>query len=195
VTYDNNNRITGLTSPNLKFVYTYLDKSFTLDLYENNRLSIHENLYLNNIPYLDSTFQFNDTNDSTTEKYVYNGKLLMHKTTYTYSKKATTVDFRNDYTYDNSGNLTRDVETDGQGNINTISSYTYSTTPINVTVNPVYFAPQSKYFPATLKETDGSGNTIANITYSYLFDNSNRLSKETDMADNGEVAIKTYIYY
>jgi hypothetical protein len=195
VSYDNNNRITGMVSPNLKFAYAYSDKSFTLDLYENGQPSIHENFFLNNIPYLDSTFQFNNTNDSSTEKYVYNGKLLVHKTTYSYSQMATTVEFTNGYTYDDNGNLIKDIETDGQGNINTISTYTYTTIPINITVNPVYFPPQSKYFPATLKETDGSGNIIANVTYSYLFDNFNRLSKETDMADNGEVAVKTYIYY
>ncbi|HTI94747.1 MAG TPA: hypothetical protein VL727_29350 [Puia sp.] len=195
VTYDNSNRITSLASANLKFLYTYSDKSFTLDLYQNNQLSIHELLYINSIPYLDSTFQFNNTNDSTTEKYVYNGKLLTHKTTYTYSKNGTTVNFRNDYTYDNSGNLIKDVETDGQGNINSTSTFTYTNNPLNVSVSPVYFPIQSKYFPATQKQTDGTGTPIATITYSYLFDNAGRVSKETDMADDGEVVIKTYIYY
>jgi hypothetical protein len=195
VTYDNNNRITSVASPDLKFQYTYSDKSFTLDLYQNNMLSIHEILYLNNIPYLDSTFQFNSTNDSTTEKYAYNGKLLTRKTTYTYSKRATNVEFREDYTYDNNGNLIKDVETDSQGNLNATSSYTYTNNPLNVTINPVYFAPQSKYFPATQKQTDGAGNTIATITYTYLFDNSGRVTKETDVASNGGSVIKTYIYY
>ena len=195
VTYDNNNRITSLASPEMRFVYTYSDKSFTLDLiYGTNQVSIHENFYLNNIPYLDSTFQYNATNDSTTEKYVYNGKLLTRKTTYTYSKNGTTVDFRNDYTYDNNGNLIKDVETDGQGNINTTATYTYTTTPLNVSVNPVYYPIQSKYFPATQKQTDGTGTPIVTITYSYRFDTSGRVSKETETADAGEVAIKTYLY-
>ncbi|HEY4287875.1 MAG TPA: hypothetical protein VGN00_12305 [Puia sp.] len=194
VNYDNNNRITSMVSPNGKFVYTYSDKSFTLDLYNNNQLSIHEILYLNNIPYVDSTFQVNDTNDSTTEKYTYNGKLLTRVTTYDYSKSGTTVFSRSDYTYDNDGNLIKDIETDGSGTVNTISTYTYTNHRLNMPIDPIYYPLQSKYFPATQKQTDGAGNVIANVTYSYLFDSSGRITKETDMLDNGEVATKTYIY-
>src|ERR1700744_2014184 len=46
VAYDNSNRITSLASPDLRFAYTYADKSFTLDLYENGALSIHEIAYI-----------------------------------------------------------------------------------------------------------------------------------------------------
>ena len=194
VTYDNNNRIISVTSPNLGFVYTYSDKSFTLDLYENSQLSIHEIAYLNSIPYVDSTFQFDNTNDTTTEGYVYTGKQLTHETTYSYSNGVATIDTRDDYTYDNSGNVIKDVQSDGQGNINTISTYTYTNKPLDVTINPIYFAPGSKYLPATQQQTDGSGNPIATVTYSYAFDSSGRLTKETDSLGNGEVATKTYIY-
>lgn len=194
VTYDNNNRIISVASPNLKFVYTYSDKSFTLDLYENSQLSIHEIAWLNGIPYVDSTFQFDNTSDTTTESYVYSGNELTRKITYSYSSQGTTIDTRDDYTYDNNGNGIKDVQTDGQGNIITTSTYTYTNKPLNVTTSPIYFAPGSKYLPATLQQSDYNGNQIAAITYSYLFDSSGRLTKETDSVNTGEVATKTYIY-
>jgi hypothetical protein len=194
VTYDNDNRIVSVKAPNLGFVYTYSDKSFTLDLYENNQLSIHEIFWLNSVPYVDSTFQYDNTSDTTTEGYIYTGNLLTRETTYSYSNGVATIDTRDDYTYDNNGNGIKDVQTDGQGNINTISTFTYTTKPVSVTISPIYVDPGSKYLPATQHQTDGSGNPIASVTYSYEFDSSGRLTKETDSLDNGDVASKTYIY-
>jgi hypothetical protein len=194
VVYDNNNRIISLTAPNLGFVYTYSDKSFTLDLYENGQVSIHEIAWLNSIPYVDSTFQYDNTSDTTTEGYVYNGNQLAHETTYSYSNGVATIETRDDYTYDNNGNGIKDVQSDGQGNVLTISTFTYTNKPLTVTVSPGYFAPGSKYLPATQQQTDGTGNPIATVTYSYVFDSSGRLTKETDTINNGEVATKTYIY-
>ncbi|GGB06502.1 hypothetical protein [Puia dinghuensis] len=195
VTYDNDNRITSLASPALKFVYTYSSKSFTLDLFENNQLSIHEIFYINSASYVDSTFQFDNTNDTTTEKYIYTGSLLTRDTTYSYSSAGTSIDTRDDYTYDNNGNTIKDVQSDGQGNINQITTFTYTTYPLSVRTNPTYFAPGAKYLPATQKVTDGAGSPIGTITYSYAFDGAGRLTKETDSADNGDVVVKTYIYY
>jgi hypothetical protein len=194
VTYDNDNRITSLAAPNLKFLYTYQSKSFTLDLYENSALSIHEVSYLNGSSYVDSTFQYDDTNDTTTEGFIFNGAQLTSMITYSYSSYGTSVDSRDDYTYDNNGDVTKDTQTDGQGNVNMITTYTYTTDPLNVTINPAYSAQQSKYLPATQTLTDGSGNHLGTITYTYVFDGSKRLTKETDAADNGDVGVKTYVY-
>jgi hypothetical protein len=194
VAYDNDNRIISVTAPNLGFVYTYSDKSFTLDLYENSQLSIHEIAWLNSVPYVDSTFQYDNTSDTTTEGYIYTGNQLTRETTYSYSNGVATIDTRDDYTYDNNGNGIKDVQTDGQGNVLTISTFTYTNKPLSVTISPIYFAPGSKYLPATQQQTDGTGNPIASVTYSYVFDSSGRLTKETDTINNGEVASKTYIY-
>jgi hypothetical protein len=125
VTYDNQNRITSLASPDLRFLYTYSSQSFTLDLYENNALSIHEIAYINSASYVDSTFQYNDTNDTTTEGYAYNGAKLIRLTSYVYSSSGTMVETRDDYTYDNSGNMVKDVQSDGNGNVNQVSTLTY----------------------------------------------------------------------
>src|ERR1700722_19221236 len=91
VAYDNDNRIISVTAPNLGFVYTYSDKSFTLDLYENSQLSIHEIAWLNSVPYVDSTFQYDNTSDTTTEGYIYTGNQLTRETTYSYSNGVATI--------------------------------------------------------------------------------------------------------
>jgi|SRR6185437_6157426 len=195
VSYDNSNRITGLTAAQLKFVYAYQSKSLTLDLYEYNQLSIHEIFYLNSASVVDSTLQYDNTNDTTTEGYDYNGNLLTSKFTYTYSSSGgTSIDMRDDYTYDNGGNLLKDVQSDGYGTVNQVTAYTYTTHPINVSINPTDEPLQAKYLPATATLTDGTGSHLGTITYTYTFDGSGRLTKETDAADNGDLVVKTYIY-
>jgi hypothetical protein len=91
-------------------------------------------------------------------------------------------------------NVIKDIQSDGQGNVNTISTYTYTNKPLSVTISPIYYAPGSKYLPATQQQTDGTGNPTASVTYSYEFDSSGRLTKETDLINNADVATKTYIY-
>jgi hypothetical protein len=194
VTYDNENRITSLASPILTFDYAYQSKSFTLDQYQSGQLMIHEIYYLGANNYFDSTFQYDNTNDTTTEGYYFNGSQLTSMITYDYSSYGTTIDMRDDYTYDNNGNPIKDVQSDGQGNVQMVYSFTYTTYPVNVTLSPTYKPEQPKYLPATQTLTDGFGNPQGTITYSYVFDSSKRLTKETDTADNGDVSVKTYVY-
>lgn len=194
VSYDGDNRVTALSSPNLKFVYTYAGNSFNVDLYEFNQLQVHEIDFINSTSLVDSSFQYNNTNDSTTEKYVYSGTMLTKKLEYIYSKvSGSQIDAEDDYTYDNSGNMIKDVSSDGNGNINSVSAFTYGTTAVNVLTGPVYL-PHNKYLPLTQTQKDGSGNLIATVTYTYTFDSKGRLTQETDTLNNGEIVIKKYVY-
>jgi len=195
VSYDNQNRLTGLSSPLVRLAYTYTSAtSFTLDLFQYGQLAIHEVGYVNSASYIDSSFQYNNTNDSTTQKFIYSGSLLTRQKTYSYSHLASIVSAQDDYTYDNNGNLTKDVNSDGIGDVNYITAFTYTDHPLNVTINPTYYPPQSKNLPATQKVTDSGGNSYANITYAYVFDSAGRLTKETETADDGEIFIKIYVY-
>jgi hypothetical protein len=194
VSYDNDNRLTGLVSPNLKEIYAYQSKSYTLDLYVNGVLNVHEMFFINGSSLVDSTIQYNNTNDTTTEGYVYNGTTLTALLTYDYINNIASIDSRDDYTYDNNGNLLKDVQSDGYGNVSLVYAYTYTTDPITARIKPTYYPLQAKYLPATLTLTDGFGNPQGTITYTYVLDSSSRLTKETDAADNGDVSTKTYIY-
>jgi len=195
VSYDNQDRLTGLTSPALKFVYAYpTPATFTLDLYEYGQPDIHEIAYINSAGFVDSTYQYNNTYDTTTEKYIYSGGLLTREKTYDYSGGVPGLFRQDDYTFDKDGSMIEDVNTDGYGNINYISDFTYTDKPLSVRINPTYFPQPSKFLPATQKVTDGSGNPIITITYGYDFDSHGRLTKETDTGSDGEVATKTYVY-
>lgn len=194
VSYDNDNRIISLASPILTFDYAYQSKTFTLDQYQNGQLMIHELYYIGSNNVVDSTFQYDNTNDTTTEGYYFNGSQLTSLITYSYSSYGTTIDMRDDYTYDNNGNLLKDVNSDGYGNVNMVYAFTYTTNPVNVRISPTYEPVQSKYLPATQTLTDGSGNSQGTIAYAYVFDGSGRLTKETDTGSNGDVSVKTYVY-
>jgi hypothetical protein len=193
--YDNDGRLTSMTGPTLKFVYAYLtSNSFSFDLYENGALSIHEIAYIKG-SYVDSTFQYNNTNDTSTQKYVYNGNLVMSETDYTYSVLSAPAPFRREtYTYDANANMIKDVEDDGTGRINNTTTYTYTDKPLQFTVNPIYYPMMSKNLPATMKVVDNLGNVSGSVTYSYVFDSSGRVIKETDTEANGQYVIKTYSY-
>jgi len=196
LTYDNNNRITSLFSKTLKFTYAYTSNTgYSMDLYETGQLSIHEIGFIQGNGYVDSTFQYNNTNDSTTEKYIYNGNVLTSKITYSYSKLNTTVDNRENYTYDNNGNLTKTVQFDGSGSITSTTTYTYTDKPFQLTTSPAYYPLQGKNLPASETQTDGSGNVDATVTYTYTFDSQGRVTKETDTVAPGVYVVKTYVYY
>jgi hypothetical protein len=195
LSYDNNGRLTSMTGPTLKFVYAYTGStSFTLDLFENGAQSIHELAYVKG-SYIDSTFQYNSTHDTTTQKYLYNGNLLLSETDYDYTVAGGSVPYRREtYTYDNNGNMIKDVEDDGTGRINNTSTYTYTNKPLQFTINPTFYPFMSKMLPATKKVVDNLGTVNGIVTYEYVFDSAGRVTKETDTEDNGDYVIKSYAY-
>jgi YD repeat-containing protein len=192
LSYDGNNRLLSLVStpapPELKFVYQYGTSSFTLDLYNFNILSIHEIAWLNTIPFVDSTFQYDDTNDTTTEKYFYNaGKQLVKKNEYSYSKATGgTLTNTTNYTYDNNGNVI--TETD-DFSTTTYDYYSNLLTPFSLDMS---YSPVTKNLPKTV--TINSGGLIESATHAYKFDSNNRLVADTAAASNGDIVIKTYTY-
>jgi hypothetical protein len=197
LSYDANNRVTALTSTQGKQVYTYVSNTkFTLDLYLGGTLSIHEVFFVNSNSLVDSTWQDDQVGDTSTEAYLYNGKQLSRKTTYDYTKaNGSQIYMQEDYTYDSNGNLVKDIQSDGNGNVSMTTTYTYTSYPFVNLLSPTYLPIQSKNLPATMTQKDGSGGLIGSISFSYVFDSSNRVIKETDLANNGETVVKTYLYY
>lgn len=195
VTYDADNRITSLVSPVQKEIFTYSSSSFTTDLYINSALSIHEILFLNSQLYVDSTFQYNNTSDTTTEKYIYNGKLITSMTTYDYSSiNGSQFDTHDDYVYDNNGNVITDTTTDEYGNL-LITTSTYLSQTVSFSVAPYFLPLQAKNLISTLIETDGLGDTFASITFTYVFDSKGRVTKQTATDSvSGFIVVKEFVY-
>jgi hypothetical protein len=192
VAYDASDRVVSITSaasPGDRFVFQYSNGSYTGDIFNANVLSIHEDYFLNSNSLLDSTFQYNDTNDSSTEKYLYNGaKQLVTLKEYDYSLVTGSELFNTtSYVYDGSGNAV--TVTDNSS----ITTYTYYPDLVNNLVLGTPYVPVNKNLVKTT--TVVSGGTTVVLNHTYTFDASNRLSTEKIVADSGEMFIKTYTYY
>lgn len=192
LTYDANGRIISMADASGsgdKFVYQYnANNTFTMDLYNSNVLSIHEIFFINSLSYIDSTFQYNNTGDSSTEKYFYNaGKQLVKEKEYDYSKASgARLSNTHNYSYDNNGNPILDVDD------NTSIAYTYYSDLKNtLSLGQLYF-PQPLNLAKTTTFTSGGSAITKN--QSYTFDGSNRLASEKDVLQTGDVVVKTYTY-
>ena len=192
--YDSQERLTAMesvTTPGNKFLYSYGPSNvFHLDLYNANVLSIHEDFYLNSSSMIDSTFQYNDTGDSSTEKYLYNAaKQVTAIKSYEYAQstggvlQSTTL-----LEHDSEGNVTKETSAAG------VTSYTFYPDLQNTLIglNP-YDAKNPKLTKTT--SSDIGGVTIT-LNHTYTFDASNRITSEkaVDTA-NGIILIKSYTYY
>ncbi len=193
LTWDNNNRLVSIVStpapPLLKFVYQYSTSSFTFDLYNSNALAIHEIVWLNAIPYIDSTFQYNDTQDTSTEKYTYNSsKQLVQINEYAYSKVSGAIldNVTNYACNDNTGNAITVTDYNGT---TTYDYYTNLLTPFSL---DLAYLPVTRNLPKTVSLN--SGGTIDSAAHTYTFDSNNRLTTDKAVASNGDIIIKTYTY-
>jgi len=208
VTYDNDNRLTSVTSSTVRLVYAYQSRTATLDAYQYNKFAEHEIYFLNGAYTTDSTFEYfpftNPTSpwivtiDTATEGYRYKGGLLTTKLSYSYSSFGAFLGFRYDYTYDNDGNLIKEVQSDvntyANSNFNMIYTFTYTSYPVNVILSPAFAPQQANYLPATETETYGSGAHGFSSNFAYVFDSSGRLTRQTITEDNGYVGMTTYVY-
>ncbi|MEJ0105418.1 MAG: hypothetical protein WDO19_23930 [Bacteroidota bacterium] len=194
--YDANDRITSLISasdPGNKIVYTYnTANSFSSDLYNANVLESHEELYLVN-NYVDSTYQYNNTGDTATEKFIYNAaKEWVKSYEYSYSKLTGAV-LQNTitYTYDGNGNQLKAEGTDT--NVDTYEYY-----PDLVYIHPLIgpaLEPPVKHNLIKTHTSTSNGYSIGTAIFTYTFDSNNRISIEKAEVDDGSVVIKTYTYY
>lgn len=190
LSYDASGRLTSMAeanTPGNKFVYKYGTNSYTMDVYFGNTVVIHETVFLNGVPYVDSTIQYNYTGDTTAEKYIYNSaNQLIQVIEYTRSSSGVTVDNVTTYTYDSNGDPVKETDL--------VSSTTYDyyiDLPYTLAVGLAYY-PLPKHLPKTT--TISSGGTTTVLHHTYIFDSSKKLISETVTSDNGEVIIKSYTY-
>jgi YD repeat-containing protein len=193
LSYDDKGRLIGMISipePSIiKFIYQYpTDNSVTMDMYNYGDLSIHENFWLNSFSSLDSTFQYDDSDDTTTEKYYYDGNhLLTEVNNYDYIGSVPTLTDQTQYTYDNNGDPISQADYSGTTNF----TY-YSNLPYTLSIGqPSIKAP--KHFIKTTSAT--SNGTPATATHFYFFDSSNRLIKDSaSISGINAILVKTYTY-
>ncbi len=198
VQYGPNNQIIGLIStsnPNDKFVFTFpLTTKYTQDILASDTLVLHEDFYTNSNFFLDSTYQYNDTQDTTAEKYFYNA-----------NNQVTTM---NEYQFTNGkGELINIIKyaynTDGDminasGSDLTTETYTYNTDAAYVTplvtgiLNINSF--KKMHLPKTYTLTS-NGIIITTLNFTYIFDAKNRITFDKATAIDGSNLTKAYTYY
>ena len=188
LSYDGSKRITSMisrTNAGDKFVYQYGTNKYSSDLYNSNILSIHADFYLNSMQLVDSIMQYNDTADTTTNKFTYNAaKQPIRQNEYEVKNGISTLINTTSYVYDANGNVLKEKGTDGE------TTYEYGTSLNTLNVGSIYFY-TAKHLPKT---TTIKGPNAGTITHTYTFDSSNRLTSEKAVFTNGDVAVKTYTY-
>ncbi len=190
LSYDANGRLISMisaSSPGDKFIYQYSGSTINFDLYNANVLDIHAIYFLNSSSYIDSSFQYNSTKDTSTEKYLYNvNKQLATLKEYDYSAtRGATISNITNYTYDVAGNLIKDAD---RYQVNT---YDYNTI-INSFSIGFDFLPATKNLVKTT--TNVNGGVTVKLNHTYTFDVNNRLTSEKIITSDGDIAIKSYTY-
>ena len=198
VSYDASGRVISIIlapSGDTKITFLYPSANeYTVDIYHKIGTTIHENYYLNSNSFVDSTFQYNETQDSTTEKVVYNSDNQIIKVyEYRYSKitgsvlKQTAI-----FTYNTDGDL---ISYARDKDVTTYEYYTdlsYATPVIIGAPN----ANSTKKKHLIKKNTYTSNGYVAGASdFTYTFDGKNRISTEKQLFSNGAIFIKTYIYF
>lgn len=200
ITYDANNRITGIipvTTLGSKFLFAYpANNKFSIDIYNTGALSIHEDVILNSNSLFDSTFQYNDTNDTTTEKYFYNSNnQLITLKEYDYSKNyGADISNVTSYSYDSNGNLIKTTDTDKQ--VETFDYY-----PDLIYAMPFTNPYETQGLKASKKmnllktrTVTSNGYPGGSVVYTYTFDSENRISSITQTLDDGTIGVQTFTY-
>jgi hypothetical protein len=191
LSYDARNRVTAINQvevPGNKLLFTYeSDSKFSIDIYVMSVLSIHEDVFLNSSHFVDSTYQYNDEKDTSSEKYIYNANKQLSTVKEFYKS---VVDNVTTYSYDAEGNVVKTTDTDKQ--VETFDYY-----PDLVFAMP-FINPLQSTTPAHLvknHEITSNGYLVANIVSTYTFDSKNRISTITQSLDDGSVATQTFTYF
>lgn len=188
--YDASGRLASMistSSPGDKIVYQYnLPSRISMDLYNAGTIHIHSDIFLNSYSFIDSIYQFNNTQDTSAQKYFYNtAKQLVKLLEYEIILSNSILNNTTNYTYDASGNLIKEVD-----NYET-NTYTY-TSLLNTLSLGFDYLPSTKYLVQTTVNVSGGVTTTLNHTYT--FDTNNRLTSEKIITSDGDVLIKKYTY-
>lgn len=198
LSYDANGRVTGLIPAppvDFKILYSYnTGINYSTELFNSNVLEIHEDVFYNSNSFLDSTFEYNDTKDTTTEKYFYNANNQLIKTNeYVYS--ATTGPSLTNtitYSYDADGNMVQSTGTDAITDLYEYYNDLFFTYPL---IGPSDGSLLQKHHLIKTHSRVSSGYPAGSASFTYTFDDHNRMSTEKSISDDSTVVLKTYTYY
>ena len=194
--YDSEDRLVSLVdaaNAGNKFVFAYPSSSkYTMDIFNNSVHDIHIDYLINSQSLIDSSFQYNNTGDTLTEKYVYNASRKLAKLhQYDYSV-ITGASLWNtvSYTYDGAGNMVKSE--DNQQSI----THEYYTDKVNLMPQLVpTLAPVQKVNLLKKTTLTVNGNVLGSTTNTYTFDSKDRISTMRYDYSDGSVVTRTFTYF
>jgi len=196
LSYDGNDRVVSMVqanNPGNKFVWAYPSSTkYTFDLFNNNIFELHVDYLLNSQSLIDSSFQYNNTSDTSTEKYIYNpAHQLIKLYEYDYYGSGPELSNTTTHTYDGTGNLVKSEDTD-----DFVYTYEYYTDKLYLIPQliPITVPNQKVNLLKKVALTE-SGNLLGSATSTYTFDGKDRISTERIDYSDGDVVIKTYTYF
>ncbi len=193
LTYDASNRLISLVDsadPTTKQEFTYnSNNTYSMELFNMGTLIIHEDFFLNSIPLVDSTSQYNNTGDTTLEKNIFDAaNHLTQVRDYDYtSAGGPQLNSTTDFSYDANGNVTQETDISAASQ----TAYEYYPDLNTIDVGKPY-EPKNKNL--TKKAIINDGSVTITVLYTYTHDNLNRVATETQQYDNGDTVVKTYSY-
>ena len=186
LSYDDRGRLSTMVNAENsgnRFVFTYAENGFDMDIFSGNAIVIHQDAFVNGNR-MDSTFQYNDEGDTTTEKYTYNpGNLLVKLNRYVYNNGSPELDETVDYSYDNNNNLISEI-----GNFTHIEYEYNGSLPGIIDLFPLFYSSSQK-LPSRV--IDHSGYTAE---HTYTVDARNRVVSDIAVLNTGDTITKTYVY-
>lgn len=185
LSYDNQNRLISLVNASNsgdRFSFAYNTGGFDMDIFGDDHLVIHQDVYTSG-NLMDSTFQYNDEGDTTTEKYTYNpSKQLIQLKRYMYSNGQSELDEMVNYTYDSNNNLVEETSNYSH------TTYEYAAdAPNTIDLFPIYTGYASK-LPSKISSSLGVE------IHTYSLDDKNRLTSDKAVFESGDVVLKTFTY-
>jgi len=199
ISYDNEGRIISMVSagpPVYKLVYSFPSSNkFTMDMSSSGDLLIHEDFYLNGNLFIDSTFQYNDTKDTSTEKYFYDvDQRLVRMKEYEYTKASGAVLSNTiTYSYDAAGDMVKASGTDT--NVEIYEYYTDSKYLLPMVPGPITPKSLNKVHLPKRITLRSNGAVFGTADVTYTFDGKDRVTTQKAVADDGSIAVKTYTYF
>jgi hypothetical protein len=192
LSYDAVGRITRMVSSidtGNRLVFKYnTDDTYTMDLYVSNALSIHQVIFVNSLGLMDSTAQYNESSDTTTEKFTYTaGKQLVQLKEYEILGSRPSLINTTNFEYDSNQNIIKVTDQ------NSVTTYEYYSDLLNTLNMGQVYSTRNRNLPKTTTVTSGGAETI---NHTYTFDNLNRVTsdKATTAAGSDGTAIYTFTY-
>ena len=188
--YDSDGRLTSMVATGNsgdRFQLSYEKNTVTMELYAGHELALHTLCFLNTQNNIDSTIQYNNTNDFSSERYFYNSQnRLSRYIEYDYYGPIPEITNVSDYTFDANGNIAQVKDRFS------LTTYEYFTEYRNAPNLGFPSFPKSENLVKSTTMTFGYTPQVWNHTYT--FDTKKRLTSETISSSTGEVLVKSYTY-